>query len=92
MVDSTMIFQTLKFSKRKFQTDCNEINFKKEMEMYYNSELVIMAQYPCCYKEKKRKTELKSTQRLKASKLNHTTSAHILTLHLSTRSGYRKQS
>lgn len=33
-MDSTMIFQTLKFSKRKFQTDCNEINFQKEMEMY----------------------------------------------------------
>jgi len=66
MVDSTMIFQTLKFSKRKFQTDYNEINSQKEMEMYQNNELVTMAQYPCCCKEKKRKIELKSTQRLKA--------------------------
>ena len=66
MVDSTLIFQTLKFSKRKFQIDCNEINSQKEMEMYQNSELVTMAQYPCCCKEKKIKTELKATQRLKA--------------------------
>ena len=53
MVISTMILQTLKFSRIKFQTDCNEINSRKEMEMYQNSELVTMAQYPCCYKEKK---------------------------------------
>jgi len=68
MVDSTMIFQTLKFSKRKLQTDYNEINSQKEMEMYQNSELATMAQYPCFCKEKKIKTKLKATQTLKAKK------------------------
>lgn len=58
--------------------------------MHQNNELVTMAQYPYCCVKKKIKSELKATQRLKVKQLNHTTSTYILTLHLSTQSGYRK--
>jgi len=41
MVISTMIFQTLKFSKR-FQTCSDEINSQKKIKMHQNNELVTM--------------------------------------------------
>jgi hypothetical protein len=65
MVISTMIFQTLKFSKRRFQTDCDEINSQKEInvpkQLTSDNGPVSLLLY-----EKKIKTELKATQRLKA--------------------------